>query len=77
VAKYHLLKKTWKATGQEDINFEIRKRKFRWIGHMLRKEDREIPNYYYVILKETGREEGLRIAGEDRLLKKRVEAGMN
>ena len=31
------------VTGQEDINLEIRKRKFRWIGHTLRKEDREIP----------------------------------
>jgi hypothetical protein len=27
--------------------------------------------------KEAGREENLRIAGEDRLSKKRVEAGMN
>ena len=33
----------WKVTGQEDINVEIRKRKFRWIGHTLRKEDGEIP----------------------------------
>ena len=32
-------KDLWKATGQEDINLEIRKRKFRWIGHTLRKED--------------------------------------
>ena len=32
-----------KVTGQEDINLEIRKRKFRWIGHTLRKEDGEIP----------------------------------
>jgi hypothetical protein len=31
-----------KATGQEGINLEIRKRKFRWIGHALRKEDGEI-----------------------------------
>jgi hypothetical protein len=29
----------WKATKQEDINLEIRKRIFRWIGHTLRKED--------------------------------------
>jgi len=35
-------KDLWKATGQEDINLEIRKRKFRWIGHTLRKEDVEI-----------------------------------
>jgi len=32
----------WKVTGQEDINLEIRKRKFRWIGQTLRKEDGEI-----------------------------------
>ena len=31
------------VTGQEDINVEIRKRKFRWIGHALRKEDGKIP----------------------------------
>jgi hypothetical protein len=30
-------------TGQEDTNLEIRKRKFIWIGHTLRKEDGEIP----------------------------------
>jgi hypothetical protein len=34
-----------KATGQEDINLEIRKRKVRWIGHThtLRNDDGEIP----------------------------------
>jgi hypothetical protein len=36
-------KDLWKVTGQEDINVEIRKRKVRWIGHTLRKEDGEIP----------------------------------
>ena len=36
-------KDLWKVTGQEDINLEIRKRKSRWIGHTLRKEDGEIP----------------------------------
>jgi len=35
-------KDLWEATGHEDINLEIRKRKFRWIGHTLRKEDGEI-----------------------------------
>jgi len=35
-------KDLWKATGQEDINLEIRKRKFRWIDHTIRKEDGEI-----------------------------------
>jgi hypothetical protein len=38
-----LNKDLWRATGQEDINLEIRKRKFRWIGHTLRKEDGKIP----------------------------------
>jgi len=33
----------WRVTGQEDINLEIRKRKLRWIGHTLRKEDGDIP----------------------------------
>jgi hypothetical protein len=32
-------KDLWKVTGQEHINLEIRKRKFRWIGHTLRKEE--------------------------------------
>jgi hypothetical protein len=36
-------KDLWKVTGQEDINLEIRKRKFRWIDHTLRKENGEIP----------------------------------
>jgi len=31
-----------KVTGQEGINLETRKRKFRWIGHTLRKGDGEI-----------------------------------
>jgi hypothetical protein len=29
--------------GQEDVNLEIRKRKFGWIGHTLRKEYGAIP----------------------------------
>ena len=35
-------KDLWRVTHQQDINLEIRKRKFRWIGHTLRKEDGEI-----------------------------------
>jgi len=51
----------------EDINVETRKRKFRWIGHTLRKEDGEIPkSALFWNLKETGREEDREIAGEDR-----------
>ena len=56
----------WKATGQEDINLEIRKRKFGWIGHTLKK-DGEIPKQpYFGTLRETGREEDRETAGEDR-----------
>ena len=36
-------KDLWIVTGQEDINLEMRKRKFRRIGHTLRKEEAEIP----------------------------------
>jgi hypothetical protein len=36
-------KDLWKATGQEDVNLEIRTRKFGWVGHTLRKDDGEIP----------------------------------
>jgi hypothetical protein len=36
-------KDLWTVTGQEYTNLEIRKRKFRWIGHTLGKEDAEIP----------------------------------
>jgi hypothetical protein len=36
-------KDLWAVTGQEDINLEIRKRKFTWFGHTLKKEDGEIP----------------------------------
>jgi hypothetical protein len=36
-------KDLWKVTRQEDINKKIRKRKFSWIGHTLRKEDGEKP----------------------------------
>ena len=35
-------KDLWRVTNQEGINLEIRKRKFRWIGHTLRTEDGEI-----------------------------------
>jgi hypothetical protein len=36
-------KELGKATGQEDINLEIRKKKFVWIGQTLREDDGEIP----------------------------------
>jgi hypothetical protein len=31
----------WQLSGQTDINVELRKRKFRWIGHMLSKDDEQ------------------------------------
>jgi hypothetical protein len=55
---------------------EIRKRKFKWIGHTLRRGKYQRPPNYG-IAKEAGGKEDLRIAGEDRLSKKPVEAGMN
>jgi hypothetical protein len=70
-------KELWKATGQEDTNLEIRKIKFRWIGHTPRNENGEIWPSYYGLLREAGREEDQRVAGEDWLSKKWVEAGMN
>jgi len=36
-------KDLWNVTGQEDINVEIKERKFRWIDHTLRKDNGEIP----------------------------------
>jgi len=59
-------KDLWKVTGQEDINLETRKRKFRWIGHTLRKEDGEIPKAaLFGTLRKTGREEDRETVGED------------
>jgi len=36
-------KDLWKVTGQEDINLEIRKRKFRWFGHTKATGDNDMP----------------------------------
>jgi hypothetical protein len=36
---YHLRK----ATGQADVNVEIRKRTFGWVGHTVRIDEGEIP----------------------------------
>jgi hypothetical protein len=36
-------KDLWKVRSQENINLEIRKRKFSWSVQTLRKEDGEIP----------------------------------
>jgi hypothetical protein len=58
-------KDLWRATGQEDINLEIRKRKFRWIGQILRKEDGEVPKAALLWNPQGSRNRG-RPAGEDR-----------
>jgi hypothetical protein len=50
-----------RLTGQEDINLEIRKRTFRWIGHTLRKEDGEI-HKAALLWNPQGREKDLRLA---------------
>jgi hypothetical protein len=71
-------KDLWRVTGQEDINLEIIKRKFRWIGHTLRKEYGEIPKTALLWNPQgKGRQEYVRLTGEDRSSKKRAEAGMN
>ena len=68
----------WRVTDQEDINLEIRKRKFRWIGHTLRKEDGEISKVALLWNPQGSRKRGRpKIAGEDRSSRKRVEAGTN
>jgi hypothetical protein len=41
VAKTVYNKDLWEATGQEDVNFEIRE-SFPWNGHALRKENGKI-----------------------------------
>jgi len=57
---------------------KIRKRKFRWIGHTLRKEDGEVPKAALLWNPQgSRREEDLRLAGEDQSPKKWVEPGMN
>jgi hypothetical protein len=62
--------------GQENIHLEIRKRKYRWIGHTLRKDDGEIPKAA-LLWNPQRRQEDLRLAGEDRSSKNRAETGMN
>jgi hypothetical protein len=46
----------WQLSGQTYINMEIRKRKFRWIGHTLRMMSSHQRSRFSGILKET--EEG-------------------
>jgi hypothetical protein len=67
-------KDLWRVTDQEDINLEIKKRKFRWIGHTLRKEDGEVSKAALLWNPQGNRKRG---AGENRSSRKRVEAGTN
>jgi len=43
VAKDYFQQRPMESNRTRRFNVEIRKRKFRWIGHTLRKEDGEIP----------------------------------
>jgi hypothetical protein len=52
-------KDLWRVTGQENINLEIRKRKFRWIGHTVRKEDGEMPKAALLWNSQRSRERGI------------------
>ena len=71
-------KDLWRATGQEDINLEIRRRKFRWIGHTLRKEDGEVPKAALLWNPQRSRKRGRPKSSWRRWSpKKWVEAGMN
>jgi hypothetical protein len=71
-------KDLWKVTGQEDINLEIRKRKFRWIGHTLRKEDGEIPKAALLWNPQGNRKRRRpRNSWRRSVSRKWVEAGMN
>jgi hypothetical protein len=66
-------KDLWRAMGQEDIYLEIRKRKFRWIGHTLRKENGEVPKAALL-----WNPQGCRKRGRPKTSWRRsVEAGMN
>jgi hypothetical protein len=51
-------KDVWRVTGQADINLEIRKRKYRWIGHTLRKEEGEIPKASLLLNPQGSRKRG-------------------
>jgi len=71
-------KDLWKVTGQEDINVEIRKRKFRWVGHILRKEDEEIPKAALLWNPQRNRKRGRpRNSWRRSVIKEAVQAGMN
>jgi hypothetical protein len=64
--------------GQEDINLEIRKRKFRWTGNKLRKEDGEITEAALLWNPQGSRKTGRPKNSWKRWLsKKQVGAGMN
>jgi hypothetical protein len=41
-SKYSWNLELWERNGQSDINVEIKRRKFGWIGHTLQKSENEI-----------------------------------
>jgi hypothetical protein len=54
----YLIKTYGKQRGQEHTNLEIRKRKFRWIGHTLRKANWERPNITLLWNRQESRKRG-------------------
>ena len=71
-------KDLWRVTGQEDINLDIRKRKLRWIGHTLRKEDGEIPKAALLWNTQGSRKRGRpKNSWRRSVIKKWIEAEMN
>jgi hypothetical protein len=70
-------KDLWRATGQEDINLEIGERKFRWIGHTLRKQDGEVPKATLLWNPQGSRKRGRPKTSWRRLVNKEVGRSWN
>ena len=70
-------KDLWRATCQEDINLENRKRKFRWIGHTLRKDDGEVPKAALLWNTQGSRKRGRPKTSWRRSVTKQVGRGWN
>ena len=67
VAKYYFQQSSMESNRTRRYKFRNTKKKFRWIGHTLRKEDGEIPKAALLLNPQgTGSEEDRETAGEDR-----------
>ena len=78
VAKYYFQQKSMESNRTGRYKFRNKKKKFRWIGHTLRKEDGEIPKAA-LHWNPQGNRKGGRPKNSSRrsVSRKRVEAGMN